>query len=119
MAKNHYGLPEKDGLVEPWFGRVWCNPPYGRDTIKWMNKLCEHGNGIALIFARTETSMFFDTVWDKADAVFFFRGRLYFRDIFGNKAKANAGAPSCLVAYGNNNVLSLEKSNLDGKLILL
>lgn len=26
---NFYS-PEQDGLSMPWNGRVWCNPPYGR-----------------------------------------------------------------------------------------
>ena len=50
-AKNHMTLSD-DGLSKEWFGRVWCNPPYGRETFKWLNKLYHHGNGLALIFAR-------------------------------------------------------------------
>ena len=26
-APKWYGV-EQNGLVQPWFGRVWCNPPY-------------------------------------------------------------------------------------------
>lgn len=25
-----YYTPEMDGLSQPWYGRCWCNPPYGR-----------------------------------------------------------------------------------------
>jgi hypothetical protein len=54
-----YHLDESDnGLAAPWFGKVWCNPPYGRETFKWLSKLADHGNGIALVFARTETAGF-------------------------------------------------------------
>lgn len=108
-----------DGLERDWFGRVWCNPPYGRETFKWLDKLHKHGNGIALIFARTETKGFFNSVWYKADAVFFFKGRLTFYHVTGEKAKANGGAPSCLVIYGESNIEALKKSGLEGKLILL
>lgn len=115
-ALNHYTI-EDDGLNKAWAGRVWCNPPYGRETTKWLNKLATHGNGIALIFARTETTMFFSEVWNKADAILFIEGRLYFHHIDGTVARANAGAPSCLIAYGKNNIEALKISGISGKLI--
>lgn len=112
-AKHHYTI-EDNGLIQKWFGRIWLNPPYGLEAAKWLNLLSEHGNGIALIFARTETQMFFEHVWNKASSLLFLEGRLHFYDINGIKAKANAGAPSVLIAYGNKNVDSLEQSDLPG-----
>ena len=116
-AAKHYTKAD-DGLAMPWFGRVWCNPPYGSSTGAWLSKLSHHGNGIALVFARTETDMFFKWVWGKADAVLFLRGRLYFYHADGSKARHNAGGPSCLVAYGADNVTALERSGLAGRLIV-
>lgn len=101
-AEQHFSVAD-NGLAQPWHGRVWLNPPYGRETWIWLNRLVAHGNGVALIFARTETRMFFDYVWNCADAVFFFEGRLHFHHVDGRRAAANAGAPSCLVAYGAAN----------------
>lgn len=118
LALLHYSMRE-DGLAQPWFGRVWCNPPYGKQTAKWLAKLAAHGNGIALIFARTETAMFFEQVWRKASAVLFIEGRLYFHHVDGTRAAANSGAPSCLVAYGSNNVEALRASGIRGQLVLL
>ncbi len=46
------------GLEREWYGRVWCNPPYGKHTFVWLKRLADHGSGIALIFARTETRGF-------------------------------------------------------------
>lgn len=60
-AINHLTILD-DGLSKEWEGRVWLNPPYGNETRKWLKKLAEHGNGIALIFARTETKTFFPFV---------------------------------------------------------
>ncbi|AFQ14632.1 DNA N-6-adenine-methyltransferase [Bacillus thuringiensis] len=117
-AKKHYTILD-DGLSKDWEGRVWCNPPYGRETVKWLNKLKDHGNGIALIFARTETKMFFESVWSKANAIFFFEGRLTFHHVDGTKAKANGGAPSVLVIYGESNIEYVKESGLKGKLIKL
>lgn len=117
-AKHHYNLLDC-GLSQPWEGRVWCNPPYGLEAAKWLNKLAEHGNGIALIFARTETKMFFEHVWGKADALLFFEGRLYFHHVDGTRAKANAGAPSVLVAYGKQNADCLEGTKIAGRFVRL
>ena len=118
-AKNHYTI-EDDGLSKEWNGRVWCNPPYGTQTTLWLKKCSEYGNAIALVFARTETKMFVDYIWDNADALYFGKGRLKFHHVDGKQADA-AGAPSVLVAYGKNNVESLitYQNLIPGKLVVL
>jgi hypothetical protein len=108
-----------NGLLRDWYGRVWLNPPYGLEAARWLRRLADHGNGIALIFARVETDMFFRWVWDRADAVLFLRGRLYFHRPDGQRAKHNSGAPSALVAYGEDNIFALKRSNIAGHLIVL
>lgn len=115
---DYYTLKD-DGLKLPWFGRVWLNPPYGKHTGDWLKKLSDHGNGIALIFARTETKMFFDYVWNRADSVLFLEGRLSFYHASGEKASMNAGAPSVLVAYGSDNTEMLKDSGIRGKFLLV
>ena len=109
---THHFTVEDDGLAWPWDGRVWCNPPFGREAVKWMRRMAEHGNGIALIPARTETEMFYETVWGRADAVLFMKGRPHFHRVDGSRASFNSGAPICLVAYGLSNVVALEASGL-------
>ena len=116
-ARNHFCVHD-DGLIQKWFGRVWCNPPYGRKTFKWLSKLHAHGNGIALIFARTETIGFHTEIWNKADAIFFFKGRLKFYRVDGTQGDT-ANAPSCLVAYGKQNAETLKNCKLTGKYISL
>lgn len=117
-AKRHYHQYD-DGLMLPWSGRVWMNPPYGKHTGKWLNKLALHGDGIALIFARTETEMFFKEVWGRADALLFIKGRLRFHHVTGEVGATNSGAPSVLVAYGWWNVMALERCDIAGKFIKL
>ena len=97
-AKRHYTI-EDDGLRQDWQGRVWLNPPYSQAG-RWLHKLAEHGTGTALIFARTETALWFDHVWPRATALLFLRGRLTFHYASGKRASANSGAPSVLAAYG-------------------
>lgn len=117
-AKHHYTILD-DGLKQKWFGRVWMNPPYGSHTGDWLNKLAAHGNGMALIFARTETKMFFEHVWNKADGLLFIEGRLHFYHVTGEIAKANAGAPSVIIAYGAPNSEFLSKIPVSGHYVPL
>jgi len=107
----------EDGLYQPWCGRVWLNPPYGPLAAEWLKKLSRDGNGIAVIFARTETAMFFEHVWRAADAMLFLEGRLHFYHPSGKRAAHNGGAPSVLIAYGQDNAARLAKSGLRGAYI--
>jgi hypothetical protein len=115
-AKTHYTIID-DGLSKQWFGRVWCNPPYGTETAKWLSRCADHGNVVALIFARTETSMFFDYVWNNADGILFLKKRLYFHHVNGKIASMNCGAPSVLIAYGSNNSECLKTCGISGAFI--
>lgn len=116
-AKQHFTRLD-NGLMKEWSGRVWMNPPYGPETSKWMGRLAGHGNGIAFIFARTETETFFQHVWPKAHAIFFLKGRVRFYHVSGRQADS-AGAPSCLIAYGMENGMALQKSGIAGRMIWL
>lgn len=113
MAKNHYTVLD-NGLQKEWFGRVWLNPPYD-NAGQWLSRLHEHGNGIALIFARTETEVFFSEVWNKADAILFIKNRLFFHHVTGERAKSNGGAPSVLIAYGKEMAEYLKNCSIEGK----
>ena len=106
------------GIASEWVGRVWLNPPFGKEARVWLQKLAEHGNGIALIPARTETQMFFESVWGKADSILFIEGRPHFYRVDGTRARFNSGAPICLVAYGEENDRALAFSGL-GKWVRL
>lgn len=108
----------EDGLLQPWAGRVWLNPPFSAKAIEWMRRMVEHNNGIALLAARTETRMFFECVWESAAAVCFLRSRPHFHHADGTRAKSNSGAPICLVAYGARNATTLSQCDL-GKTIVL
>jgi hypothetical protein len=120
MADEHYTV-EDNGLIKPWFGRIWLNPPYGPPPIvgPWLARMAQHRKGTALIFARTETELFFEHVWDTATAVLFIRGRLYFHYVDGTRAPANSGAPSVLIAYGGADAETLRTCGIAGKFVPL
>lgn len=110
-AARHIELPE-DGLSAEWVGRVWCNPPFGREAGAWLYRMAVHGNGIALVPARTETAMFYRSVWGVADGVLFLRGRPHFHRADGSRLPFNSGAPIALIAYGQRNGDALRDSGL-------
>jgi hypothetical protein len=117
-AARHYTAND-NGLILAWAGRVWCNPPYGRETGRWLARCAEHQNATALIFARTETADWVEHVWKKAHAILFLWGRLYFHHVDGRRADANSGAPSALISYDETNTLALERSELPGRVVRL
>lgn len=108
-----------DGRAQPWHGRVWCNPPYSQPALyQFCEKMAEHGNGILLIFARTGNKVWQEIIFPRATAVLFLRRRVRFCLPDGTQA-GSAGCDSALVAFGWNNVEALEKSGIEGKLVIL
>lgn len=101
---------------QPRNARVFLNPPYSQ-AWQWVHRLAEHGEGTALVFARTETAGFALHVWQRASAILFLHGRLTFHHANGSRAVGNAGAPSCLVAYGIEDALALAASDIPGSLV--
>jgi hypothetical protein len=96
-AKRHLTIAD-NGLNAEWAGRVWLNPPYGKETGKWLAKLAEHGSGIALVFARTDTQWFHKYA-TKADVICFVKKRIPFVRSDGERA-GSPGAGSMLLGYG-------------------
>lgn len=117
-AEKYYTI-EDNGLLQQWDGYTWCNPPYGLEASRWLEMMSMHDNGIALIFARTDTNMFFKYAWETASAMLFIRGRLHFHHVSGERAEANSGAPSVLIAYGQYARMKLQASEIKGKFIQL
>jgi len=111
-AKNHYTELD-NGLTKSWFGRVWCNPPYS-DLERWLKKCSYHQNCIALTFARVDTRLFQHNVFVNAYSLFFFKGRLQFYHVDGTKPKVNAGAPSVLISFNEENAEAIDIAKLNG-----
>ena len=110
-ARHHY-TPEQDGLTKPWFGMVWLNPPCHRFEIgKWIAKLAFHGQGIALVYARTDTEWFQD---HPPDALFLIRGRVRFTKRAQGSKTVSGASPSVLLAFGDEAVDALSQTTLAG-----
>lgn len=98
---KYYTIAE-DGLLQDWGGEcVFCNPPYGRDIAKWVEKAYKESRKpntkiVMLIPARTDTIYWHQWVFPHARDIVFIRGRLK----FGN-SKTSAPFPSALVEFAN------------------
>lgn len=98
---ERYFTPEQDGLQQEWTGTVWCNPPYGREIGKWVQKAYETAKAgraviVMLLPARTDTAWFHDFCYmNRYATVRFVKGRLKF-----GGCKNSAPFPSMIVIFG-------------------
>lgn len=92
-CKTYYS-PEQDGLKQEWKGCVWCNPPYGRQIGKWVEKAAKSNSTVVMLLpARTDTKWFHEFIYGKSE-IRFVKGRLKFGD-----AKNAAPFPSMIVIF--------------------
>ena len=97
-CKKHY-TKEDNGLLKSWKGEtVFCNPPYGRELSKWVEKSYKENKEnnvtvVMLIPSRTDTKWFHNYIYGIAE-IRFIKGRLK----FGN-SKNSAPFPSMVVIF--------------------
>ena len=105
-AKRSLSIIE-DGLMTPWVGRVWCNPPYSNPK-PWIDKMIAHNNGIALV--QISKSIWFNEVWEIFDGALILPANIKF--VRGNGSFEKIFMPVILVAFGSSNRDVLEASGL-------
>ena len=89
-----YYTPEQDGLVQEWIGVCWCNPPYGKQIGKWVEKAAKANTTVVMLLpARTDTRWFHDWVLPYAE-IRWIKGRLKF-----GGATNSAPFPSMVCVY--------------------
>lgn len=90
-----YFTKEQNGLKQEWSGGVfWCNPPYGKEIGKWVQKASESESTVVMLLpARTDTKWFHNYIYGKAE-IRFIRGRLKF-----GGSKNSAPFPSMVVIF--------------------
>jgi phage N-6-adenine-methyltransferase len=98
---KEYFTKQEDGLARDWGKRVvFVNPPYGKETGKWVRKAYWESKAgatvVMLIPARTDTSYFHEYCFK--GEVLFLRGRIKFEQK-GKKKLKQAPFPSCLVVF--------------------
>lgn len=105
-CSKHY-TPEENGLIQDWGGEiVFCNPPYSRKTktnpgqASWVEKCAVEGKKpgtvvVALLPARTDTELFHDYIYGKAE-IRFLKGRVSFLDHGKEAGKPLFGSMICI-----------------------
>ena len=99
---NYYTV-EDDALKQKWEGRVFVNPPYGREIKHWVKKAYEeslqpHNECVVMLIpSRTDTIYWHEYIFGKAKDIDFLKGRLKF-EIDGEPRDA-APFPSALITY--------------------
>ena len=66
---KRFFTPKDNGLLMPWDGICWCNPPYGREIGKWVKKCYEESRKdnttvVMLIPSRTDTRWFHNYIYN-------------------------------------------------------
>jgi phage N-6-adenine-methyltransferase len=101
-CERHFSIQD-NALIKEWEGRVWCNPPYGKEIGRFVAKArgeVRHGRAslvVLLIPARTDTNWWHDHIIADADIVRFLRGRVAFEGV--SKVGHNAPFPSAIVVF--------------------
>lgn len=102
-AHRHFA-EEDNGLIMPWYGRVFMNPPYGPNTRRWVEKLIAQlaigktKEAITLTAARTDTRFF---ALLHGGPVCYVKGRLLFLNSSYDE-QISAPFPSALRYFGPN-----------------
>ena len=99
-----YLTPVEDGLLQPWQGIVWCNPPYSRPG-PWVDRFAAH-EGSGLILVPASNSAWLGTLVAAADALALVQCEFGRPD--GSKEKPR-GMALALVARGEECVSALAR----------
>jgi len=104
----------KDSLNLTWTGFVWMNPPFGgRNGISpWLNKIYDHGNGIALTPDRT-SAPWWQNAAKNSNGAFFIKGKVKFVRPDGSRGDSPSSGTT-LFAFGELAVSALTRAEING-----
>ena len=118
---ERFFTPAEDGLKQPWNGRVFLNPPYGRHLKYWMQKAAlelQVGNAqvvVALIPASIGTKWFHEIVYPHIASIIMVRHRISFVDLDGTKNSSAANHDSIILELRATGELFPEIKRIDAK----
>ncbi len=97
VPARHHLTVRDNGLLTPWSGLVWCNPPYS-NMGGWVQRMAQHNRGFLLSFARTDAK-WAQALLSSCVRVLFLKKRIQFVRPDGS-SPGMPGAGSMLCAFG-------------------
>lgn len=81
VKATHFYTEHENGLIQPWYGRMWINPPYSAPT-PWVRRVIAEYQAGTVQAAIILTNSYTETGWWQdiaaVSTMLFFRGRLNF-----------------------------------------
>lgn len=112
VGARKYYTSEENGILLPWSGNVWLNPPYGKGCIQpFINKALVEISNVKQMCILTNNST--DTTWGQellnaCNAVSFFKSRLSFLDLELIPCENNRfGQMLCYFGHNSNEFLKI------------
>ena len=83
-----------NGLIQPYHGLVWNNPPFNQDEgarrngiIPWLMRFFDHRNGVLLVRAQTACGWWHEYIVPNAEVICFVKGKTKFLRSDGSVGK--------------------------------
>lgn len=111
IASKNYAIERgENGLLLPWSGFVFCNPPFSQKEL-WADRMIEHGNGLLLLPERGSAPWFGPLA--QAAGRYWVMGKKI--NFVGGPSSNNLG--SVFFPFGDLAVQRLLESGLPGHLV--
>lgn len=111
IGKTNYAIAHgQDGLILPWKGFVYCNPPFSQKEL-WINRMIQHNQGILLLPERGSAPWFGPLA--ETSGKYFVMGKKI--NFIGGPSSNNVG--SCLFPFGEVAAIRLLNSGLPGHFV--
>lgn len=113
IGEKNYAIERgENGLELPWYGFVYCNPPFSQKEL-WIERMINYGKGILLLPERG-SAPWFGPLAVKAGYYWVMGKKINF---IGGSSSSNIG--SILFLFGHEAKIRILNSNLPGHLVFV